>query len=83
MLATIEAPRCYCLRGSRPTVYLSEVEFQVARGFLARKFIAQIAADIGISERSVDYHCYRMMKLTGCRDFFELLACLRSSNIGS
>lgn len=79
MLALSAIPRGFRVGDHYPGVYLNHTELRIILSLLRGKRRHQISVELGISERSVDYYCYTMMKLMGFVDIDALIDSLRQN----
>ncbi|OGO91342.1 MAG: hypothetical protein A3F41_00450 [Coxiella sp. RIFCSPHIGHO2_12_FULL_44_14] len=77
MLAISTIPKGFRVGEHYPGVYLSYTELQIMLNLLRGKKRVQIAIDLGITGRSVDYYCCNMMKLLGFDELGELIDYMR------
>lgn len=79
MLAMSVISKGFRIGEDYPGIYLSYIELQIILGLLRGKQPEQLAVDLGIACRSLDYHCYNMMKLLGFDALEELLDGMRQN----
>lgn len=81
MLAISTLNSGYRLGKNHPGIFLSFNELQIIKGLLRGKELDQIAREIGLGRRTVDYFCCNMMKLMACTDLSDLMESVRCSEL--
>lgn len=64
-----------------PGIYLNWVELRIVVGLLRGQCTAEIATDIGISWRTVEFYCASMIRLLGVNDTDAMLEVIRQSDL--
>ncbi len=77
MLATSAVSKGFRLGDHYPGVYLSNTELRIMIALLRGKQRAQIACELGLALRTVDYYCFNMMRLLGFVDLEGMVDALR------
>lgn len=77
MLATSAASRGFRVGDLYPGVYLSNTELRILIALLRGKQRSQIAYELSLALRTVDYYCFNMMRLLGFVDLAGMVDTLR------
>lgn len=77
MLLTSTSLKGFRLGDHYPGVYLGHTELRILIALLKGRSLKQIAFELNIASRSVDYYCFNMMRLMGFTDLEALIHSLK------